>query len=86
MGASRTNGDKPSMECFYCKNGETSRCDHSLVFGHPKMDGGQAEYVRVPLADGTLFSAPPEIPEETVVLMADIVCSRYLIISDELKR
>lgn len=29
--------------------------------------------VRVPLADGTLFVAPPEIPEEIVILMADIV-------------
>ncbi|KAI5804455.1 S-glutathione dehydrogenase [Geopyxis carbonaria] len=60
------------MECFYCKNGETSRCNHSALFGCGKLDGGQAEYVRVPLADGTLFSAPSEIPEETLILMADI--------------
>jgi len=59
-------------KCYYCSNGETSRCDKCLLFGNPKLDGGQAEYVRVPLADGTLFKAPPEVPEETLVLMADI--------------
>lgn len=61
------------MECFFCRNGETSRCEKVLLFGSPMLDGAQAEYVRVPLADGTLFAAPSEIPEETVVLMADIV-------------
>ncbi|CUS12570.1 unnamed protein product [Tuber aestivum] len=54
------------LECFYCKNGYTSRCAQSMLYGSVKLDGGQAEYVRVPLADGTLFKAPPEIPEETV--------------------
>ena len=64
-----------SMNCFYCKNGETSRCEKGLLFGCPFLDGAQAEYVRVPLADGTLFLRPPEIPEEVAVLMADIVPS-----------
>jgi threonine dehydrogenase-like Zn-dependent dehydrogenase len=61
------------MDCFFCRNGETARCDRVLLFGCSKLDGGQAEYVRVPLADGTLFKTPPEIPAEIVVLMADIV-------------
>jgi len=38
-----------------------------LLFGCPKLDGGQAEYVRVPSADGTLFKAPEKLPEESVV-------------------
>lgn len=63
------------MECFFCRNGETSRCEQVLLFGSPKLDGAQAEYVRVPLADSTLFAAPSEIPDEVVVLMADIVSS-----------
>ncbi|PUU80719.1 chaperonin 10-like protein [Tuber borchii] len=54
------------LECFYCRNGYTSRCTQSMLYGSVALDGGQAEYVRVPLADGTLFKAPPEIPEETV--------------------
>ena len=56
-----------SGKCFYCTQGYTSRCENSLLFGCPKLDGGQAEYVRVPLADGTLFKAPEKIPEELVV-------------------
>ncbi|CAZ83555.1 unnamed protein product [Tuber melanosporum] len=55
------------LECFYCKSGYTSRCTQSMLYGSVVLDGGQAEYVRVPLADGTLFKAPPEIPDETVV-------------------
>ncbi|KAI1246895.1 hypothetical protein MGN70_010780 [Eutypa lata] len=34
--------------------------------------GGQAEYVRVPLADGTVMKAPPEIDDKALILMADI--------------
>ncbi|KAF8543876.1 putative alcohol dehydrogenase [Trichophaea hybrida] len=60
------------MNCFFCNNNETSRCENVLLFGSTSLDGAQAEYVRVPLADGTLFKSPPEIPKETVVLMADI--------------
>lgn len=60
------------MNCFYCKNGYTSRCDHSLLFGSEKLDGAQAEYVRVPLADGTVMKAPAEIEDNALVLMADI--------------
>ncbi|PWW76316.1 GroES-like protein [Tuber magnatum] len=60
------------LECFYCKNGYTSRCTQSMLYGSIKLDGGQAEYVRVPLADGTLFKAPPEIPDETVVCQIQV--------------
>ncbi|RYP60235.1 hypothetical protein DL769_008196 [Monosporascus sp. CRB-8-3] len=34
--------------------------------------GAQAEYVRVPLADGTVMKAPPELDDEALILMADI--------------
>jgi len=36
------------------------------------LDGAQAEYVRVPFADGTVVKAPPEIHAKALVLMADI--------------
>ncbi len=36
------------MQCFYCKNGMSSRCTECLLFGCEKLDGGQAEYVRIP--------------------------------------
>ncbi|RPA94260.1 GroES-like protein [Choiromyces venosus 120613-1] len=74
------------LECFYCKNGYTSRCTQSMLYGSVKLDGGQAEYVRVPLADGTLFQAPPEIPEETVILMADIFPTGYFAASNGLSQ
>jgi threonine dehydrogenase-like Zn-dependent dehydrogenase len=60
------------MQCFYCKMGHTSRCTHSLLFGSTVLDGAQAEFVRVPFADGTVMKAPPEIDERALVLMADI--------------
>ncbi|KAF3059227.1 putative zinc-type alcohol dehydrogenase-like protein YbdR [Daldinia childiae] len=43
-----------------------------LLFGSEKLDGAQADYVRVPLADGTAMKAPPEIDDNALVLMADI--------------
>ncbi|MCJ1284208.1 hypothetical protein MMC26_003539 [Xylographa opegraphella] len=33
------------LECFYCKNGYSSRCEKSLLFGTNALDGAQAEYV-----------------------------------------
>jgi threonine dehydrogenase-like Zn-dependent dehydrogenase len=60
------------MECFYCRSGYSSRCVKSLLFGSVQLDGGQAEYVRVPLADGTVVKAPESISDNALVLMADI--------------
>ncbi len=61
------------MRCFYCAHGASARCEHSLLFGCPALDGAQAEYVRVPFADGTVVKAPKEIEDErALILMADI--------------
>ncbi|AEO57811.1 hypothetical protein MYCTH_2304452 [Thermothelomyces thermophilus ATCC 42464] len=49
------------MNCFYCTHGASSRCTNSLLFGCEALDGGQAEYVRVPHADGTVVKAPAEL-------------------------
>ncbi|KAK5150997.1 hypothetical protein LTR04_006678 [Oleoguttula sp. CCFEE 6159] len=59
-------------ECFYCKNGYSSRCSKSLLFGTATLDGGQAEFVRIPFADTTVMKAPPENQKDKLVLMADI--------------
>ena len=59
-------------ECFYCKHGFSSRCVESQLFGSTGLDGAQAEYVRVPLADSTAVKAPDGIKDEALVLMADI--------------
>jgi threonine dehydrogenase-like Zn-dependent dehydrogenase len=62
----------PSMECFFCHRGFSSRCSDSILFGSEHLDGGQAEYVRVPLADGTVIQAPSTVSDNALVLMADI--------------
>lgn len=59
-------------KCFYCERGFSSRCSKCLLFGSPLLDGGQAEYMRVPLADATAVKAPEGIDEKKLVLMADI--------------
>ncbi|KAH7371121.1 S-glutathione dehydrogenase [Pyrenochaeta sp. MPI-SDFR-AT-0127] len=64
-------------ECFYCANGYSSRCDKSLLFGCPALDGAQAEYVRVPLAESTVFKAPCTIDSAKLCLMADIFPTGY---------
>ncbi|KAI4177161.1 MAG: hypothetical protein LQ343_000643 [Gyalolechia ehrenbergii] len=63
--------------CFYCKNGFSSRCAKGMLFGTAALDGGQAEYVRVPLADATVMKAPKEIADNVLVLMADIFPTGY---------
>lgn len=63
--------------CFYCKQGYSSRCEKCLLFGCPKLDGGQAEYVRIPTAEGTVMKAPEGIEKEALVLMADIFPTGY---------
>jgi threonine dehydrogenase-like Zn-dependent dehydrogenase len=50
------------QECYYCVRGQASRCSKGELFGNSvpanAIDGGQAEYVRVPLANSTLFKTP----------------------------
>lgn len=69
-------------ECFYCQKGFSSRCEKCLLFGCPLLDGGQAEYCRIPLADSTVVKAPPEIDEKKLVLMADIFPTGYFAASN----
>ncbi|KAI9877735.1 MAG: hypothetical protein M1830_002979 [Pleopsidium flavum] len=64
-------------ECYYCKNGYSSRCAKSMLFGTAALDGAQAEYVRVPLADATVMKAPEGIEDNALVLMADIFPTGY---------
>ncbi|TKA22734.1 hypothetical protein B0A50_08393 [Salinomyces thailandicus] len=67
--------------CFYCVRGQASRCSKGQLFGNSvpanTCDGGQAEYVRCPLAETTFVHTPSGIPEEMLVLMADIFPTGY---------
>src|SRR5712691_297023 len=42
--------------CVFCHDGLQTSCVHGGFFGTPEVAGAQAEAVRIPLADGTLFS------------------------------
>lgn len=68
-------------ECFYCRRGLTCRCERGQLFGWRSrgrgLHGGQAEYVRVPLADQTLVRIPEGLPEETALLLGDILSTGY---------
>jgi threonine dehydrogenase-like Zn-dependent dehydrogenase len=50
------------QECYYCVRGQASRCAKGELFGNSvpanTVDGGQAEYVRVPLAETTFVKTP----------------------------
>ncbi|HEY2045426.1 MAG TPA: zinc-dependent alcohol dehydrogenase family protein [Candidatus Udaeobacter sp.] len=42
--------------CAFCHDGLQTSCIHGGFFGSTEVAGAQAEAVRIPLADGTLFS------------------------------
>ncbi|RGP66603.1 hypothetical protein FLONG3_8799 [Fusarium longipes] len=64
-------------QCYYCENGGSARCINSQALGSPNLDGAQAEYVRVPFADGTVMKAPDGIHDQALILMADIFPTGY---------
>ena len=44
--------------CDFCHEGLQTACVHGGFFGYGGMDGAQAEALRIPLADGTLYPLP----------------------------
>ncbi|HTV00318.1 MAG TPA: alcohol dehydrogenase catalytic domain-containing protein, partial [Luteitalea sp.] len=61
--------------CVTCQSGLTSRCERGQLFGWRSggvgLHGGQAEQVRVPLADGTLKPVPDGLSPEAALLLGD---------------
>ena len=64
-------------KCFYCESGFSSRCEKCLLYGTAALDGAQAEYVRIPLAESTVVKAPPKVDSAKLCLMADILPTGY---------
>lgn len=59
-------------KCDYCKKGMYSHCaSGGWILGHT-IDGTQAEYVRIPHADTSLYHLPSEQDEESYVMLSDI--------------
>ncbi|TML97213.1 MAG: zinc-dependent alcohol dehydrogenase family protein [Actinobacteria bacterium] len=44
--------------CMFCQEGLQTECIHGGFFGNPEVPGAQAEAVRVPQADGTIYALP----------------------------
>jgi alcohol dehydrogenase len=64
--------------CRFCREGAYGQClgGGGWILGH-RIDGTQAEYVRVPFADTSLHALPAGVPDETAVLLADILPTSY---------
>ncbi|WP_028297373.1 zinc-dependent alcohol dehydrogenase family protein [Olivibacter sitiensis] len=59
--------------CEYCKKQLYAHCkDGGWILGY-MIDGVQAEYVRIPHADNSLFKIPNTIDDEVAVLLSDIL-------------
>jgi alcohol dehydrogenase len=65
-------------KCASCRRGMYSHCaDGGWQLGH-LIDGTQAEYVRIPHADGSLHAIPPGCDdEEPLVMLSDILPTGY---------
>ncbi|SFB15460.1 alcohol dehydrogenase [Collimonas sp. OK607] len=60
-------------KCEYCKRQMYSHCeDGGWILGH-LIDGTQAEYVRIPQADNSLYPIPAGMDEEALVMLSDIL-------------
>jgi alcohol dehydrogenase len=64
--------------CRYCREGMYSQCrgGGGWILGH-RIDGTQAEFVRVPFADLSVHPLPAAVPNEDAVLLADIFPTAY---------
>lgn len=66
-------------ECFFCKNGWVNNCtdpNGGWALGC-RIDGGQAEYVRVPYADQGLDKIPDGVTDEQALFVGDILATGY---------
>jgi alcohol dehydrogenase len=60
-------------KCEYCRRGMFSHCiNGGWILGNT-IDGTQAEYVRIPFADTSLYKAPEGADEEALVMLSDIL-------------
>ena len=66
-------------ECFFCRRGFVNNCenpDGGWALGC-RIDGGQAEYVRVPFADNGLTRIPDSVSDEQALFVGDILSTGY---------
>ena len=66
-------------ECFYCKHGYVNNCtdqNGGWALGC-RIDGGQAEYVRVPFANTGLNKIPDSVSDEQALFVGDVLATGY---------
>ena len=66
-------------ECFFCKKGYVNNCtdeNGGWALGC-RIDGGQAEYVRVPFADQGLNKIPDGVTDRQALLVGDVLATGY---------
>ena len=61
------------LKCDFCRKGMYSHCRHGGWILGNTLDGTQAEYVRIPHADGSLYNFPAGGDEEAMVMLSDIL-------------
>ena len=66
-------------ECFFCKRGYVNNCtdEHGGWALGCRIDGGQAEYVRIPFADNGLTVIPGNVTDEQALFNGDILSTGY---------
>ncbi len=60
-------------KCEYCRKGMYSHCTTGGWILGNRIDGTQAEYVRIPHADMSLYHIPEGTDEEALVMLSDIL-------------
>lgn len=66
-------------ECFFCQNGYVNNCtdDNGGWALGCRIDGGQAEYVRVPFADQGLNKIPENVSDRQALFVGDVLATGY---------
>lgn len=68
-------------QCRCCRMGLTARCERGELFGWRQngsgLHGGQAELVRIPMADATAREIPEGLGDEPALLMGDVLATGF---------
>ena len=66
-------------KCFYCKHGYVNNCTspHGGWALGCRIDGGQTEYVRVPLAEQGLNHIPDSVSDEQALFVGDVLATGF---------
>jgi alcohol dehydrogenase len=64
-------------KCEYCRRAMPSHCEQGGWILGNTIDGTQAEFVRIPFADTSLYLIPENADEDAMVMLSDILPTGY---------